>query len=110
MSSEVITAILTLMGTVFAGAGLKLVDSWLSRASNKQKVDNALREEYRDSIIDKRKDIQELKEDLRLAKEEVDKAEAEITVWRERYYAEVSAKMELVARLRALEGRYNDGE
>lgn len=108
MSSEWITAIITLVGTVFAGAGLKLLDSWLSRSSNKQKVDSELREEYRDTITDKRKDISELKVDLEAARKQIDILEEDVVRWRERYYEEITSKMELVARLRVLEERYNN--
>lgn len=108
MSSEVVTAVLTLLGTVFAGVGLKVVDSWLSRSSNKAKVDSELRQEYRDTINDKRTDITELKEDLDRAKKEIDDLEEEIARWRERYYEEISARVELVARLRFLEERFKN--
>lgn len=108
MNSDLITGLFALVGTIFAGAGLKLVDSWLSRASSKHKIDSALREEYRDTISDKRKDITELKADIEAAKKEIDTLEAEVSHWRERYYEEITAKMELVARLKFLEKRYDN--
>lgn len=106
MSSEVMTAIFTLLGTIFAGAGLKLIDSWLSRSSNRQQVDSELRGEYRETISDKRRDISELKDDITKAKIEINELEAEIDVWKERYYQELDAKTKLLAKLRGLEGKY----
>ena len=108
ISSEWVTALFTLLGTVFAGVGLKITEWWLNRASDKSKVDKELRTEYRETITDKRQDIMELKKDLESAKNQIDALESEVDQWRERYYAEVTSKMELVARLRILEERYSN--
>lgn len=110
LSDQALTAIITMIGTVFAGAGLKAVDSWLSRASTKAKVDSDLREEYRDTISDKRKDIAELKADIEAARHQIDAIEQEVILWRDKYYEELQSKMELMARLRLLEKRYNGEE
>ena len=110
LSDQALTAIITMIGTIFAGAGLKAVDSWLSRASTKAKVDSDLREEYRDTISDKRKDIAELKADIEAARIQIDTIEQEVILWRDKYYEELQSKMELMARLRLLEKRYNGEE
>lgn len=108
ISGEWVTAIITMIGTVFAGFGLKMVDAWLTRASTKQRVDSELREEYRDTITDKRKDIADLKQDIETAKHEIDRLEEEIIMWRNKYYEELTIKMELMSKLRLLEERYKD--
>lgn len=108
LSGEWITALITMIGTVFAGFGLKMVDAWLSRAATKKKVDSELREEYRDTITDKRRDIAELKKDLEDAKREIDMLESEVVAWKDKYFEELNAKMEIMARLRLLEERYKD--
>lgn len=109
ISPEWITAIITMIGTVFAGAGLKAVDSWLSKSGAKSTVDSQLREEYRDTITDKRKDIAELKQDIEGAKREIDELEEEVHRWRNKYYEELRVKMELMSRLRYLEERFENG-
>lgn len=108
LSGEWVTALITMIGTVFAGFGLKMVDAWLSRAATKKKVDNELRDEYRNTIIDKRQDIVDLKQDLEDAKREIDQLEAEVVAWKEKYFEEMNAKMEIMTKLRILEGRYNN--
>lgn len=105
VSTEWITALITMIGTVFAGFGLKMVDAWLSRASTKSKVDSELREEYRDTISDKRKDIAELKKDIEEAKREIDQLEEEIVLWKNKYYDELNEKMDALARLKVMEER-----
>lgn len=108
MSGEWITALITMIGTVFAGFGLKMVDAWLSRASTKQKVDSELREEYRDTITDKRRDIAELKTDIEGAKREIDQLEEEVIAWKDKYFNELNEKVEIMTRLRVLEERYRN--
>ena len=102
------TAAFTLAGTMFAGVGLKLVERWIARASEKSKVDAELRGEYKESIQDKKADIISLKVDLERASKEIDKVEAEVISWREKYYSELEAKIELVNRLKALERRIKE--
>lgn len=61
-------AVLALIGTLFAGAGLKFVERWLARP-NIRMTEN---EFYRNQINELR--------------ERLDKVEAEVDDWRERYY------------------------
>ena len=110
MSSEWIAALITMVGTVFAGFGLKFVDAWLTKSSAKTNADVALREEYRSSITDKRQDIEELKKDIAKAKKDIDGLEAELDEWKTKYFEELGEKTELLARLRAIERRYKSDE
>lgn len=105
-----VTAAFTLAGTMFAGVGLKLVEKWITRASEKGKVDAELRGEYKESIQDKKADILELKVDLEKARKEIDKHEEEVIRWREKYYEEWAAKVELLNRLKTLESRIRELE
>jgi peptidoglycan hydrolase CwlO-like protein len=66
-------ALLALLGAIFGGAGLKLIEALLSR--NRAKIDAAT--EFR----------KELREEVTLLREELSKARKEIDEWRERYYS-----------------------
>ena len=61
-------AYLALIGTIFGGVGLKIIEKMLNR-------DN----DYREDKKDYRDEIKELRDRL-------DKVEAEVDEWRERYY------------------------
>lgn len=68
-----------LAGTLFGGAGLKLVESWLSRNKDKDAHGTQIREELRTEITS-------LRDQLTKAREEEAKLEAEIELWRAKYY------------------------
>ena len=95
---------------MFAGVGLKLVEKWITRASEKGKVDAELRGEYKATIQDKKTDIADLKKDLESARREIDKHEEEVIRWREKYYEEWAAKVELLNKLRNLESKIRELE
>lgn len=86
-------AVLTLLGTVFGGAGLKIVEKILSKG--RDRIDDA-----RDLRIELRSDIASLRAELV-------KAETELDRWRDRYYALLDehskVKAELDAALRRIE-------
>ena len=105
-----LTAAFTLAGTLFAGVGLKLVERWITRASEKSRVDAELRGEYKGMVQDKKADIIELKLDLEKARQEIDKHEEEVIRWREKYYEEWEVKVELLNKLKALESRIKELE
>ena len=107
-SPDWVVALITMVGTVFSGFALKALEAWLTKASTKQKVDSELREEYRDTITDKRKDIAELKEDIEDAQRKIDRLNEELNEWKTKYFNELGEKMDLLARLRALEERYKN--
>lgn len=58
-----------LIGTIFGGVGLKVIERWLNRHT---------------VVIDERKDYRDEIADLR---QRLDKVEEEVDEWRERYYA-----------------------
>lgn len=65
-------ALLALAGTVFGGVGLKIIESILGRAKRRDDTATILRSELR-------KDLHDLREELREAEECVDE-------WRGKYY------------------------
>lgn len=75
MSSE----IYILLGTVFGGVGLKLIESWLNRG--KEKVDLAT--QIRDEL---REDIERYKEEVAEFKKEVKELTMSVEDWKKKYY------------------------
>lgn len=69
-----------LIGTIAGTIGLKLVEQWLNRNKDRNEVHRDMRSEIKE-LVDR-----------------VDKLEDEVTVWREKFYAE----QEQVALLRTL--------
>lgn len=65
-------ALIAVLGAIFGGSGLKLVEAWLNRGKTKEDVAKAIRDELRE-------DIQKLE-----AKQT--QLEAEVTIWRDKYY------------------------
>jgi hypothetical protein len=76
MPFEINEAYLALIGTVFGGAGLKVVESVLGRGRRRDDLASSLRTELRS-------DNSELRA-------EVDKLEASVDEWRNRYYTLVA--------------------
>lgn len=68
-----------LLGTLFGGAGLKIVEFIISRNKDKESQSRQFRDELRD-------EIKSLRDQLALAKEEEARLEMEIETWRGRYY------------------------
>jgi predicted nuclease with TOPRIM domain len=79
------TAWIALIGTVMGGAGLKLVESVLSRGTVKEDIATELRQELRS-------ETKELKEHLRLLDHEVD-------IWKEKYFVLLGEYLELKAKV-----------
>lgn len=77
--SDIDSAYLALIGAIFGGAGLKVVDNLLSR--NKEKIDHAshIREELRIELV-------ALREELAKSKEEEHRLETEVESWRTKFY------------------------
>lgn len=92
LDSTTITAIASLVGAVFAGTGLKVIEHWLKKTKDKQDTATELRDELR-------KELTQLKTELA-------KAEMEIDTWRQRYYEVIEqyilVKMQLQAVVRVL--------
>lgn len=87
-----ITAVITLAGTVFAGAGLRVVEKWLQKAKDKDDTATNLRNELRAELT-------ELKKELTAAEKSIDE-------WRAKYYDVIEkyivAKAQLDAVLKLL--------
>jgi len=64
---------IAVIGTVFGGAGLKGIESVLSRGKNKQDYAIKLREE--------------LREEIRVLKEELARIDHDLDEWKNKYYA-----------------------
>lgn len=67
------------MGTIFGGAGLKIIESWLGKAKERATEAQGIREELR-------KEIDSLRVQLNQADVEEKRLEAQIDEWRNKYY------------------------
>lgn len=65
---------IALIGTLFGGIGLKILEHWLGKSESRKNSNRELRRDLND-------ELQEL-----IAR--VDRLEDEVTLWRDRYYAE----------------------
>lgn len=68
-----IEPILALAAAVFGGVGLKVIESVLNRSKAKNDLETQMRSELRGDVI--------------ILKEELDKIEAALDVWKKKYYA-----------------------
>lgn len=70
---------LALIGTLFGGAGLKIIEAYLGNAKKRQDAGVSMRDELRQEIAGLRAEAEKAKrEELRL--------EAEVEAWRKKYY------------------------
>ncbi len=83
---------IALMGTLFGGAGLKLVEQYLGKAKQKQDAGAAIRAELRIEIDSLRKQLVE-------ASAEEQRLEAQIEEWRSKYYDLRDDKQKVVTEL-----------
>lgn len=65
-------AVLALIGTIFGGAGLKIVEKYLSKSKDKSDIATDIRNE--------------LRADLKAIREEHNLCECELDKWRHKYY------------------------
>jgi chromosome segregation ATPase len=100
---------IALTGTLFGGAGLKIIESWLGRAKERATEEATMRDELR-------KEIADLRAQLEKADAEEKRLEGLIEEWRSKYYdlrdehTKVVTDLTLTAeRLRALEKRLDTG-
>ena len=70
---------LALFGTIFGGVGLKIVETWLNKPSRRDSTPAELREELR-------LQVEGLKSDVIRLQQIIDTTEAEMLVWRDKYY------------------------
>lgn len=75
--------VLALLAALFGGAGLKIIETLLSRSARKEDLAKELREELR-------QESQSLKDQVREAQDSIDK-------WRSMYYALLASFNELMA-------------
>lgn len=73
---------LALVAAVFGGVGLKVIESVLNRSKVKNDLETQMRSELRGDVI--------------ILKEELDKIEAALDVWKKKYYALLVSFNELV--------------
>jgi hypothetical protein len=77
MSNE--EAWLALVGTVFGGAGLKIVEAWAGRRKSRDDLAASLRTELRVEVSELRLEVHRLMEENR-------ELEAALDEWREKYF------------------------
>lgn len=77
-----IEPLLALVAAVFGGVGLKIIESVLNRSKVKNDMETQMRAELREDVFG--------------LKEELDKIEAALDVWKKKYYALLLSFNELV--------------
>lgn len=87
-----------LVGTIFGGAGLKVIESWLGRAKERATEAQAIREELRQQI-------ENLRAQLDKASAEEQRLEGLIEEWRGKYYDLRDEKQHVVTELTILKDR-----
>lgn len=87
-----------LMGTIFGGAGLKIIESWLGKAKERTAENATIRDELR-------KDIDSLRAQLAVADEEEKRLEAQIEEWRAKYYDLRDEKQQIITELTILKDK-----
>lgn len=81
-----------LMGTIFGGAGLKIVESWLGRAKERNDIGASIRDELR-------KEIDSLRTQLDKGQAEEQRLEGLVEEWREKYWGLREEKQKVVTEL-----------
>lgn len=89
---------IALLGTIFGGAGLKIIESWLGRAKERATTEQTMREELR-------KEIDNLRVQLEKAVIEEQRLEALIEEWRSKYYDLRDEKQTVATELAILKDR-----
>lgn len=87
------TAWIALIGTVFGGAGLKIVEGFLSRGQDKVDTATELRDELRKESGDLRKEIKQV--------------EKELDQWKERYFLLLQEFLEIKGHLERVDPNHN---
>lgn len=89
---------IALVGTIFGGAGLKIIESWLGKAKERATEAQTMRDELR-------KEIDSLRTQLEKGAEEEKRLEAIIEEWRAKYYDLRDEKQQVVTELTILKDR-----
>lgn len=90
--------VVALLGTIFGGAGLKIIETWLGRAKERATEAQTMREELR-------KEIEGLRAQLEKSDEEEKRLEGVIEEWRGKYYDLRDEKQQVVTELTILKDR-----
>ncbi|SRR6266540_3635056 len=97
---------IALVGTLFGGTGLKIIEQWLNKAKERSTEATSIRDELR-------KEIDSLRTQLKSADEEEKRLEIIVEEWRSRYYDLRDEKQKVVTelsitldRLKHMEERY----
>lgn len=77
-------AYIALIGTMFGGAGFKVIEFILGRKSRKEDFATNIRSELRDEVAELRKEADKLHKEAAELRAEIDK-------WRSKYYSLVSS-------------------
>lgn len=86
------TAILALLGTIFAGVGLEVIKNWFTRGQKKIDAATEMRQELR-------KEAEDLKADAAALREEIRKVEKELDAWKEKYFLLLQEYLEIKSQL-----------
>lgn len=87
-----------LLGTIFGGAGLKVIESWLGKAQQRATEQQAIRDELH-------KQIAGLREQISASVKEEQRLESLIIEWRDKYYDLRDEKQAVVTELTILKDR-----
>lgn len=87
-----------IVGTVFGGVGLKVIEVWLGKAKERAAEAQSMRDELR-------KEIADLRSQLAKADEEERRLEALIEDWRSKYYDLRDEKQQVITELTILKDR-----
>lgn len=87
-----------LAGTIFGGAGLKIIESWLGRAKERATEAQTMRDELR-------KEIDSLRKQLSDSDAEEKRLEGVIEDWRSKYYDLRDEKQQVVTQVTLLRDR-----
>lgn len=86
------TAWIALIGTLLGGAGLKIIESFLSRGQKKVDTATAMREELR-------KESDSLKSDAAKLREEIRQVEKDLDAWKEKYFLLLQEYLEIKSQI-----------
>lgn len=85
---------IALIATLFGGAGLKIIESFLSRGQKKVDAATAMRDELR-------KEGELLKKEAQTLREEIRTVEKELDAWKEKYFLLLQEFLEIKGQLNA---------
>lgn len=93
-------AILALIGTIFGGVGLKVIEHWLSKAKTRDDTATQIRNELRTELA-------RVKEDMTKREQYASAAEAEADGWRAKYYEQAEKLIQIKLDLASAQNEVN---